>query len=71
MKDNKPCRDAQGRYFWPKIYVAEESKTKAVSSIDQGEKEIFSETEYSSSLKDSSNPRTRTAAPVTPPGFWV
>ncbi len=71
MKDNKPCQDAQGRYFWPKIYVAEDSKTKAVSSIDQEEEEFLSETEYSLSFKDSSNPKTRTAAPVTHLGFWA
>ena len=34
MKENKPCRDAQGRYYWPKIYVMDDNDAKAVSSID-------------------------------------
>ncbi len=34
MKENKPCRDAQGRYYWPKIYLMEDNDAKAVSSID-------------------------------------
>ncbi len=25
MKENKPCRDAQGRYYWPKIYVMDDN----------------------------------------------
>jgi len=34
MKENKPCRDAQGRYYWPKIYVMDDNDAKAVNSID-------------------------------------
>jgi len=34
MKENKPCRDAQGRYYWPKIYIMDDNEAKAVSSID-------------------------------------
>jgi hypothetical protein len=34
MKENKPCRDAQGRYYWPKVYFMEENEAKSVNSID-------------------------------------
>ncbi len=37
MKENKPCRDAQGRYYWPKIYVMDDNDAKAVNSIDHEE----------------------------------
>jgi len=34
MKENKPCKDAQGRFYWPKIYLMDENaETKAVNSI--------------------------------------
>jgi hypothetical protein len=62
MKDNKPCRDAQGRYYWPKIYFTEENEAKRVNSIGQ-EAEAISRTEYLSGFKESSNHSTKTAAP--------
>ena len=37
MKENKPCRDAQGCYYWPKVYFMEENEAKAVNSIDHEE----------------------------------
>jgi hypothetical protein len=37
IKENKPCRDAQGRYYWPKVYFMEENEAKAVNSIDHEE----------------------------------
>jgi hypothetical protein len=37
MKENKPCRDAQGLYYWPKVYFMEENEAKAVNSIDHQE----------------------------------
>jgi hypothetical protein len=38
LKENKPCRDAQGRYYWPKIYFMDENpKAKAVNSINHEE----------------------------------
>jgi hypothetical protein len=34
IKENKPCRDAQGRNYWPRIYFMDENPdTKAVNSI--------------------------------------
>jgi hypothetical protein len=37
MKEKKPCRDAQGRYYWLKVYFMEEGDAKAVNSIDHEE----------------------------------
>jgi hypothetical protein len=37
MKENKTCRDAQGRYYWPKVYFREENEDKSVNSIDHEE----------------------------------
>jgi len=37
IKENKPCRDAQGRYYWSKVYSMEENEAKAVNSIDHKE----------------------------------
>jgi len=34
IKENKPCQDAQGRYYWPKVYFMEENEAKSVNSID-------------------------------------
>jgi hypothetical protein len=56
MKENKPCRDAQGRYYWPKIYFLEENDAKAVSSIDhEGEttQDPFHIAELSTSNRNS------------------
>ncbi len=34
MKENKPCRDAQGQAYWPRVYLMDEnSESKAVNSI--------------------------------------
>ncbi len=70
MKENKPCRDAQGRYYWPKIYVMDDSDAKAVSSIDHEDEttqDSFHLAELSTSNK---SPNTRTTA-LSPhfPGF--
>ena len=70
MKENKPCRDAQGRYYWPKIYVMDDNDAKAVSSIDHEDETL----QNSGPLVEISNahksPNTRTAA-LSPhyPGF--
>ena len=70
MKENKPCRDAQGRYYWPKIYVMDDNDAKAVSSIDHE----YEDTQDSFPLAKLNNsyksPNTRTAA-LSPhyPGF--
>jgi hypothetical protein len=37
IKENKPCRNAQGRYYWPKVYFMEENEAKAINSIDHEE----------------------------------
>ncbi len=62
MKENKPCRDAQGRYYWPKIYVMDNNDTKAVSSIDH-EDGTTQDSFYPAELNTSNkSPNTRTAA---------
>ena len=66
MKENKPCRDAQGRYYWPKIYLMEDNDAKAVSSIDHED----GKTQDSFHIAELSNSNTRTAAlPPQFPGF--
>ena len=61
MKENKPCRDAQGRYYWPKIYLMEDNDDKAVSSIDHGD-EINQDSFHIAKLSTSNrNSNTRTA----------
>ncbi len=62
MKENKPCRDSQGRYYWPKIYVMDDHDAKAVNSIDQDNEKLqdsFHVAEFSPSHRNSN---TRTAA---------
>ncbi len=67
MKENKPCRDAQGRYYWPKVYFMEESDAKAINSIDH-EEETSQDTFHIAGFKTSTrNTNTRTAA--LPPQF--
>ncbi len=70
MKENKPCRDAQGRYYWPKIYVMDDTDAKAVSSIDH-EYETKQDSGHQAELSNAyKSPNTRTAA-LSPhyPGF--
>ncbi len=70
MKENKPCRDAQRRYYWPKIYVMDDNEAKTVSSIDHEDETTqssFNRAEISTSNKSLN---TRTAAlPPHYPGF--
>ncbi len=62
MKENKPCRDAQGRYYWPKIYLMEDNDAKTVSSIDH-EEETSQDPFHIAGLNTSTrNSSTRTAA---------
>ncbi len=69
MKENKPCRDAQGRYYWPKIYVMDDNDGKAVSSIDH-EDETTQNSFHLAELSSNKSPNTRTAAPAPHfPGF--
>ena len=37
MKDNKPCRDKQGRAYWPKVYVTNENQGRD----QQGQQLVF------------------------------
>jgi hypothetical protein len=60
MKENKPCRDAQGRYYWPTIYVMDDNDAKAVSSIDH---ETMQNSGHLAEISTSNkSPYTRTAA---------
>jgi hypothetical protein len=62
MKENKPCRDAQGRYYWPKVYFMEENEAKSVNSNDH-EKVTFQDPFNIAGLDTSTkNTNTRTAA---------
>ena len=62
MKENKPCRDAQGRYYWPKIYVMDDNDAKTVSSIDH-EDETRQHSGHIAEISNAhSSPNTRTAA---------
>jgi hypothetical protein len=62
MKENKPCRDGQGRYYWPKIYVMDDNDAKAVSSIDH-EDEMTQDPGHVAEFSNSHRKyNTRTAA---------
>jgi len=62
MKENKPCRDAQGRYYWPKVYFMEENDAKAVNSIDHEEVTIQDPFHIAGFNTSTRNTTTRTAA---------
>ena len=62
MKENKPCRDAQGRYYWPKIYVMDDNDAKAVSSIDHEEETRQHPDRLAEISQAHNSPNTRTAA---------
>ena len=71
MKENKPCRDAQGRYYWPKVYFMEENEAKSVNAIDHEEgrtlQDPFNIAGHNTSARTTN---TRTAAlPPQFPGF--
>ncbi len=70
MKENKPCRDAQGRYYWPKIYVWDDNDTKAVSSIDHEDETTRNSFHLAELSTSNKSPNTKTAA-LSPhfPGF--
>ncbi len=67
MKENKPCRDAQGRYYWPKIYLMEDNDAKAISSIDHADETIQDSFHMAKLSTSNRNYNTRTAA--LPPHF--
>jgi len=62
MKENKPCRDAQGRYYWPKIYVMDDNDAKAVSSIDHEDETRQHSDRLAELSKAHNSPNARTAA---------
>jgi hypothetical protein len=64
MKENKPCHDAQGRYYWPKVFLMDENKAKAVNAIDQEEVQSH-EGDNPFNIAGLDTSRTRTAA-LTP-----
>jgi hypothetical protein len=68
MKENKPCQDAQGRYYWPKVYFMEESKAKAVNSIDHEEVTFQDPFHIAGFNTGTRNTNTRTA--TLSPQFW-
>jgi hypothetical protein len=37
MKDNKPCKDKQGRAYWPKVYVTSDNQERD----PQGQQPVF------------------------------
>ncbi len=70
MKENKPCRDAQGRYYWPKIYVMDDNDAKTVSSIDKEDETTQSSVPLAEISTSNKNPNPRTTAlPPHYPGF--
>ncbi len=70
MKENKPCQDAQGRYYWPKIYVMDDNNAKAVSSIDHEDETTQNSFQLAELSTNNKSPNTRTAD-LSPhyPGF--
>jgi hypothetical protein len=69
MKENKPCPDAQGHYYWPKVYFMEENKAKSVNSIDHEDNEIL-QNPFSISGLNTSTKNTSTRTATLPPQFW-
>ncbi len=68
MKENKPCREAQGLYYWPKVYFMEENEAKSINSIDHEEFKIRQDPFNIAGLNTSTRTaNTRTAA--LPPQF--
>ncbi len=63
IKENKPCRDAQGRYYWPKVYFMEENKAKSVNSIDHEEIRTPQEDNPFNIAGLATNTRTATLSP--------
>jgi hypothetical protein len=62
MKENKPCRDAQGRYYWPKIYVMDDNDAKTVSSINHEDETRQHSGHIAEITNAHSSHNTRTAA---------
>jgi hypothetical protein len=46
IKENKPCRDAQGQTYWPRIYFREENQDpRSVNAIEFPEDKIHDDDE--------------------------
>jgi hypothetical protein len=70
MKENNSCRDAQARYYWPKIYVMDDNDAKNISSIDHEDETTQSPFHLAGLSTSNKSPSTRTAAlPPHYPGF--
>jgi hypothetical protein len=68
MKENKPCRDAQGRYYWPKVYFMEENnEAKSVNSIDHDE--VTFQDPFNIAGLDTSTRTTKTRTAALSPQF--
>ena len=67
MKENKPCQNAQGRYYKPKVYFMEEGDAKAVNSIDH-EEETFQDLFHIAGFK-TSNRNINTGTAALPPQY--
>ncbi len=70
MRENKPCRDAQGQSYWSKVHNMEENVAKAVNSIDHEEETSLNQFDISGLKTSNRDTNTRTAAlPPQFPGF--
>ncbi len=67
MKENKPCRDAQGRYYWPKVYFMEENEAKSVNAIDH--EEVNFQDPFNIAGLDTSTRTTNTRTATLSPQF--
>ncbi len=41
IRENKLCKDKQGRAYWPKVYINKESDTKRSNSDNKGQQQGF------------------------------
>jgi len=70
MRENKPCRDAQGRSYWPKVHNMEENEAKSVNSINHEEETPLNQFHIAGLQTSNRDTNTRTAAlPPQFPGF--
>ncbi len=67
MKGNKTCRDAQGRYYWPKVYFMEENEAKSVKAIEH--EEVTFQDPFNIARLDTSTKNTSTRTAALPPQF--
>ena len=65
MKENKTCRDAQGLYYWPKVYFMEEKEAKSVKAIEH--EEVTFQDPFNIARLDTSTKNTSTITAAHPP----